>query len=85
MNLEIITPEKSYFNGEVVSTTLPGLSGSFQLLKNHAPIISALGKGKLSFMRNSGEVTEIMIEDGFVETLNNRITVCVDKILKEMQ
>lgn len=82
MNLMIITPEKTFFNGEIVSVTLPGLSGSFQILKNHAPIISALDKGRLSFMKKSGEVVEMMIEDGFAESNNNRITVCIEKIIK---
>ena len=82
MNLVIITPEKTFFNGEIASVTLPGLAGSFQMLKNHAPIISALGKGRLSFMKKSGEVVEMMIEDGFVESNNNQITVCIEKIIK---
>lgn len=82
MNLVIITPEKTFFNGEIASVTLPGLVGSFQMLKNHAPIISALAKGRLSFMKKSGEVVEMMIEDGFVESNNNQITVCIEKIIK---
>jgi F-type H+-transporting ATPase subunit epsilon len=45
MNLEIITPEAKLFSGEVTSVVLPGANGSFQLLNNHAPIISGLTKG----------------------------------------
>ena len=45
MILEIITPEKKAFEGEVTSVKFPGISGGFEILNNHAPIISALGKG----------------------------------------
>jgi F-type H+-transporting ATPase subunit epsilon len=47
MKLEVITPEKKLFEGEVKAVQFPGINGSFQLLENHAPIISALGKGKI--------------------------------------
>ena len=47
MHLEIITPETKIFSGEVEAVSLPGLDGSFQVLKGHAPIISALKKGKV--------------------------------------
>ena len=47
MHLEIITPETKIFAGEVEAVQLPGLDGLFQVLKGHAPIISALGKGKV--------------------------------------
>ncbi len=47
MHLEIITPETKIFAGEVDAVSLPGLDGWFQVLKGHAPIISALGKGKV--------------------------------------
>ena len=49
MHLEIITPENTVFEGEVSSATFPGSNGSFQVLNNHAPIISSLGKGSVSF------------------------------------
>ncbi len=47
MQLEVITPETKVFNGEVVAVQLPGIDGSFQILNNHAPIISALKKGSI--------------------------------------
>jgi F-type H+-transporting ATPase subunit epsilon len=49
MKLEIITPEQVYFSGEVASVTLPGKNGSFTVWENHAPIISSLGAGKISY------------------------------------
>lgn len=80
MKLEILTPESVYYNGEADSVTLPGTMGSFQIRKNHAPIISSLGKGKLSFTVN-GETRKIEVTDGLIEMHDNKITVCVDKIL----
>ena len=77
MKLEIITPESTFFSGEVDAVTLPGTLGSFQILKNHAPLISSLTKGILSFMAD-GRNRAMEVEDGFVEVYNNRITVCID-------
>lgn len=47
MKLEIITPESNVFSGEATAVSLPGLDGIFQVLNNHAPVISALKKGSL--------------------------------------
>jgi F-type H+-transporting ATPase subunit epsilon len=47
LNVDILTPESTVYSGEVVSVTLPGLDGVFQVLNNHAPIISALKSGSL--------------------------------------
>jgi len=72
------------FTGSVVSVTLPGALGSFQILEHHAPIISSLVKGKLSFVTDEDEQTELLIEDGFVEMNNNKVTVCLESIIKEL-
>lgn len=79
MQLEILSPEKTYFSGEVDSVTLPGSMGSFQILTNHAPLISSLHKGILSFVKE-GKVQSIEIADGFVEVSDNKITVCIDSV-----
>jgi len=81
MKLEILTPEMIFYSGEVDSVTLPGTLGSFQILKNHAPIISSLSKGMLSFTVD-GHIREMEVTDGFVEMNNNKITVCIDSIRK---
>ena len=60
MTLEILTPEKKLYSGEASAVTLPGIDGKFQLLERHAPIISALGKGKLVYKSATG-VNEIEI------------------------
>lgn len=79
MQLEILTPEATFYRGEVDSITLPGALGSFQLLNNHAPIISALTRGILSFSVG-GRIKEMEVTDGFVEMSHNKITVCLDAI-----
>jgi F-type H+-transporting ATPase subunit epsilon len=77
MKLEIISPEKIIYTGEAISVTLPGLLGSFTILDRHAPIISALDKGKLTY--NTGkETVELTVDGGFVEAKKNIVSVCVD-------
>ncbi len=81
MKLEILTPEKLYFSGEVEIVTLPGLSGLFSILDDHAPMISSLGKGILSFRTKSGE-TDLLIESGFAEIKKNEVVVCTELMKK---
>ncbi len=78
MQLEILTPEKTFYRGEVDSITLPGETGSFQILNNHAPLISSLKKGMLAFSVGKKE-SEMEITDGFVEVNHNKVTVLIDK------
>ncbi|HET8858784.1 ATP synthase F1 subunit epsilon [Marivirga sp.] len=82
MLLEIITPEKNVFKGNVDSATFPGSNGSFQVLNNHAPLISSLAKGDLKFTDGKNNTT-IVVEGGVVEVLNNTITVLAEKVIKE--
>ena len=77
MLLEILTPEKKIYEGEVTGVNLPGVSGGFELLNSHAPIISALDKGTIRVNGKDGVVT-FEINSGFVECLNNKVTVLVE-------
>lgn len=79
MKLEIITPEQIYFSGEVTSVTLPGTSGLFTVWENHAPLISSLAKGKISYVAEKVE-TELIVDGGFAEISNNTVTVCVEAV-----
>jgi F-type H+-transporting ATPase subunit epsilon len=79
MKLEIITPEQIYFSGEVTSVTLPGTSGLFTVWENHAPLISSLMKGKISYLSDNKE-TVLNIESGFAEVSKNVVTVCLELI-----
>lgn len=76
MNLEIITPDRKVFSGEVEVVTLPGSAGSFQVLKDHAPIVSTLGKGILK-----ADKQEFTIDGGVVEVLNNKVLVLAEAVL----
>jgi F-type H+-transporting ATPase subunit epsilon len=79
MKLEIITPEKIYFTGEVTSVTLPGSIGLFTVWENHAPLISSLKEGKISYLADKKE-TELNIEGGFAEVSKNVVTVCLELV-----
>jgi len=78
MLLEIITPEKKVFTGEVRLVQLPGFTGSFEIMKDHAPIISTLKKGtiKAVFPKGGNELFEI--EGGVVEASDNKIIVLAE-------
>ncbi|MFV0505419.1 MAG: ATP synthase F1 subunit epsilon [Bacteroidales bacterium] len=73
MYLEIITPDKEIFKGEVKSITVPGTSGSFEVLENHAPIISTLEEGKLRIIDASGKESFVELAGGVIEVKNNRL------------
>ena len=78
MNLEILTPEKKIFSGDVYGVQLPGISGSFELLDKHAPMVSALKNGKLKILKDKNASSSYDIQSGFVEVLNNKVTVLVE-------
>lgn len=80
MYLQIITPDQSVFAGEVISAQFPGAKGSFQVLNNHAPLISLLEKGKITIRTVQGEQT-IVVDGGMVEVLNNKIIVLAESVL----
>lgn len=75
MKLEIITAEKEIFNGEVSSVKLPGVSGSFELLNQHAPIISTLSNGTIRIIKSDNSVVNFEISGGVIELQNNKIIV----------
>lgn len=80
MHLEIVTPEKKVFDGEVSSATFPGKDGSFQVLNDHAPIISTLNEGAVKYKNQDGETT-FNISGGVVEVLKNKVVLLADHIL----
>ena len=77
MTLEILTPEKKFFSGEAESVMLPGADGKFEILKDHAPLISSLKEGEIR-IRQNGKDTSVKIKSGFVEALNNAVNVMVE-------
>jgi len=78
MTVEILTPEKKLFSGEVYGVQLPGLDGLFEVLEKHAPMVSALGKGKLKILIDKTSTENYLIQGGFVEILNNKATVLIE-------
>ena len=79
MFLEIITPDKKVFEGEVSSVSVPGKKGSFQMLENHAAIISSLINGKVKVKSTAGE--EIFeVKGGVVEMLNNKVIILAESV-----
>ena len=75
MQLDILTPDKALFSGEVESVILPGSKGQFEILKNHAAIVSSLDKGSVRVKTTDGKTQIIEVNGGVVEVLNNKIVV----------
>ena len=80
MLLEILTPEKKVFSGEVYGIQLPGISGSFEILEKHAPMVSALKEGNLKILNSKTQSSQFRILGGFVEVLNNKAVVLAEGI-----
>lgn len=79
MNLEILTPEKKLFSGEVYGVQMPGISGSFEVLEKHAPMVSALKAGRVKVLKDKqNHFFYFDVQSGFVEVLNNKVTVLVE-------
>ncbi len=79
MNLEILTPEKKLYSGDVYGIQMPGVTGSFEVLEKHSPLIAALKPGRIKVLKDKqNQVALFDILGGFVEVLNNRVTVLVE-------
>ena len=78
MTLEILTPEKKLYSGEVYGVLLPGITGIFEVLNKHAPLVSALKSGTLKILKQKNSFESYTIQSGFVEVLNNKVTVLVE-------
>lgn len=75
--MKIVSPEKVVFDGAVERIVVPGTSGEFEILINHAPIISTLEKGRLVYQDSEGR-HEQMVNGGFVEVQKNNVNICVE-------
>ncbi len=74
LQLKIVSPEKVEFEGEVESVKLPGTKGNFEILNNHAPIISTLQHGVVEY-----DGKKLSILGGFVAVQKNEVSVCIEK------
>jgi len=79
MHLEILTPETKVFEGEVSIATFPGADGSFQVMDNHAPLISLLIKGPVAYKSKEG-IKQFEITGGVVEVLQNKVILLADGV-----
>lgn len=80
MFLEIITPDKKVFEGQVKLIQLPGKKGAFEILKNHAPILSTLEKGRIKVMEENGTEKFFDIDGGVIENKANKIIILVESV-----
>tara|TARA_B100001057_G_scaffold297996_1_gene298221 strand:+ start:1485 stop:1721 length:237 start_codon:yes stop_codon:yes gene_type:complete len=78
MFLDILTPEKLLFEGEIKSIKLPGTNGEFEILNNHAPIISTLSAGEICVTNSKSEKEKFKINGGVIEMQKNKIIVLAD-------
>ena len=78
MKIEIITPEKSLYQGEASSVTVPSQQGPFTILEHHAAIVAILEAGKVTFTQPDGEKREFDIQGGFCEQHDNTVIICVE-------
>ena len=81
MILEILSPKENFFKGEVSSIIFPGTNGKFQVLNNHAPLISFLTKGDIIYVKNNKE-EKLSIKYGIVEILENKICALIEESQK---
>ena len=77
LKLKIVSPEKVEYDGIVESVLVPGSMGQFEILDNHAPIISTLQKGVVEYATQEGKVS-LNILGGFVEVQKNLVSLCVE-------
>lgn len=78
MHLEIITPDSTIFSGDTELVQLPGIDGLFEILNNHAPLISVLGKGRIKIEDREKNRQFFQIKGGVVEVLKNKILVLAE-------
>ena len=77
MNITVLTPDQEIYQGAITSVKVPGVGGQFEVLKNHAPIVSALGEGPVRLKIEGGNDMNFSIEKGFIEVLNNEVSLLV--------
>lgn len=80
MNLVVLTPDKEVFQGSVTSVKVPGVTGQFEILKGHAPVVSALKEGMVRITEENGQDQTFTIEKGFIEVLKDEISLLVQGV-----
>ncbi len=80
MVISVLSPDKEIFTGEIQSVKVPGITGQFEILQNHAPIVSALTEGSVRIRKASGEDLTFKIHKGFIEVLSNEVSLLVQGV-----
>lgn len=78
MIVEIISPDKVLFSGALKAVQLPGIDGSFEILNNHAPLISILSKGNIKMIDEKDKQTVLSVKGGVIEVLKNEVKILVE-------
>lgn len=79
MNLIVLTPDKQLYQGEVSRITVPGVQGEFEVLENHAPIVSSLATGTVNITTENKDTEAWKINSGFIEVLDNKVSLLVQE------
>jgi F-type H+-transporting ATPase subunit epsilon len=80
MKIEIITPDRKVFEGDIRSVRVPGRKGSFQVLKDHAPIVSTLENGPVIIVDNLDKELSFEIDGGVIEVKQNKIILLAESV-----
>lgn len=80
LKAEVLTPDRKVFQGSIISINVPGSKGRFEVLKDHAPLISSLGKGKVTIKKADETEFVFDISGGFIEVLKNEVAVLVENV-----
>lgn len=81
LKLKIVSPEKVEYTGEAQSVTVPGALGNFEILTNHAPLISSLIGGKVEYVTTEGDKFSIAVTGGVASVQKNEVSLCIEKAL----
>ncbi len=79
LKLKIVSPERVEYDGEAQKVKVPGTLGNFEILDNHAPLISSLIVGTVAYVTGDGKGTQLPILGGFVSVQKNEVSLCVEK------
>lgn len=85
LRVNIVTPQQTAFEGEALAVTVPGSKSAFQVLYNHAPIISSLDVGVLKVQDQTNNVRIFASKEGFIEVLKNQVSIVVNEIIDAVE
>ena len=80
MHIAVLSPTEQIFDGEITSVKVPGISGQFEVLNGHAPIVSALSDGYVRILKEGGDNLTFKIAAGFIEVINNEVSLLVQGV-----